>query len=86
MYKGIYSFLLRNNIPFDSQYGFRTKRSCKHTIFKLVGHLLQAKNDRKSSISVFLDLSKAFDTLDHAVLVMKLETYGIIGHLLCNGM
>ena len=49
---------------------------------ELVGHFLKAKNDRKSSISVFLDLSKAFDTLDHAVLVMELERYGIRGHLL----
>ena len=49
---------------------------------ELEGHLLQAKNDRKSSISVFLDLSKAFDMLDHAVLAMKLERYDIIGHLL----
>ena len=75
-------FSVEKYILLDSQYGFRTKRSCKHAIMELVGHLLQAKNDRKSSIGVFLDLSKAFDTLDHAVLVMILERYSIRGHLL----
>ena len=69
----MYSFLMANNIFFDSQYGFRSKRSCEHAILEMVGHLLQAKNENKHSIGVFLDLSKAFDTLDHTVLIHKLE-------------
>ena len=73
MYKGIYSFLSRNNIFFNSQYRLRMKKSCEHAIMELVGYLLQAKNDRKNSIGVFLDLSKAFDTLDHSMLIIKLE-------------
>ena len=39
----------------------------------MVGHVLHAKNDGKHAIGVFLDLSKAFDTLDHRVLISKLE-------------
>ena len=78
----MYSFLRRNNIFFDSQYGFRSKRSCEHTIMEMVSHLLQAKNDGKHSAGVFLELSKAFDTLDHPVLITKLERYGIRGQML----
>ena len=79
MYKWMYNFLTVNNIFFDSQYGFRSKRSCEHVILEMVDHLLQAKNENKNSIRVFLDLSRAFNTLDHTVLTQKLEHYGIGG-------
>ena len=48
----------------------------------MVGHVLQAKNEGKHSMGVFLDLSKAFDMLDHPVLIAKLERYGIRGNML----
>ena len=73
IYAKLYGFLTQHNLFFDSQYGYRTKRSCKHAIMEMVGHVLQAKNDGKHTIGVFLDLSKAFDTLDHMVLISKLE-------------
>ena len=73
VYKGIYSFMNTNNIFFESQYGFRMKRSCEHAILEMVEHLLQAKNSNKHSSGVFLDLSKAFNTLDHKLLLEKLE-------------
>ena len=82
MYNRMYGFLSRNNIFFDSQYGFRSKGSCEHAIMEMVGHVLQAKNEGKHSMGVFLDLSKAFDTLDHLVLIAKLERYGIRGNML----
>ena len=43
----------------------------------MVGHLLQAKNEKKHSIEFFLHLSKAFNTLDHTVLLKKLESFGV---------
>ena len=69
VYKHMYSFMNINNIFLDSQYGFRTKRSCEHAILEMMGHLLQAKNSNKHSSGVFLDLSKPFDTLDHKLLL-----------------
>ena len=55
---------------------------CKHAITELISHVLQSKNDEMHSAALFLDLSKAFDTLNHSVLLQKLERYGIRG--ICN--
>ena len=77
MYQGVYSFLIKNDALYDSQYGFGTKRSCEHAIQEMVGHLLQSRNENKHSIGIFLCLSKTFNMLDHVVLISKLEQYGI---------
>ena len=82
MYNRMYGFLSHNHNFFDSQYGFWSKRSCEHAIMEMVGHVLQANNEGKHSMGVFLDLCKAFDTLDHLVLIAKLERYGIRGNML----
>ena len=79
VYKRVYKFLDDNSILYDSQYGFRSKWSCSQAIAELTGKILQAREDGKKSASIFLDLSKAFDTLDHSVLLKKLDSYGIRG-------
>ena len=79
IYIRVYSFLEEHNILYDSQYGFRSKRSCNQAITELTGRLLQAKEQSLHSAAIFLDLSKAFDTLNHEVLLAKLYRYGIRG-------
>ena len=77
MYSRVYNFLDTTNQIYDSQYGFRSKQSCEHAISELVGNILKGKEKSEYTLSVFLDLSKAFDTLEYSTLFKKLEIYGI---------
>ena len=79
IYSRVYKFLDKNNILYESQYGFQNKRSCEQAICELLGHVLQAKESGDISAAMFLDLSKAFDTLNHSMLLKKLDRYGIRG-------
>ena len=76
----LYNFLDKNNIFYKRQYGFRTNNSCEQAIQDLCGHTLQYKEDGFKTAAILLDLSKAFDTLSHRLLLKKLELYGIRGH------
>ena len=82
MHTRLYSYLEHNHLLYPSQYGFRTRRSCKQAITELVRYILQSKNRNEHCASIFLDLSKAFDTLDHSILLQKLERYGVRGSIL----
>ena len=66
-------------ILYEGQYGFRKKKSTSMAIFELVEEITTAMDNSMSTVAVFIDLKKAFDTVDHNILLNKLEHYGIRG-------
>ena len=79
MYKRVYKFLTDTNQLYSSQYGFRSQHSCDHAINELLCSIIKNLERQWTTISIFLDLSKAFDTLEHQTIFKKLERYGIRG-------
>ena len=64
-----------NSLLTDCQFGFRTKRSTTDAINYIMERLYQNFNSRKITQGVFLDFSKAFDTINHEILVTKLSSF-----------
>ena len=77
VYKRIYDFFIRENLIFRSQYSFCKKHSCEHAVTELLGEITKGYENGKHTIAMFLDLSKAFDTISHELLFAKLECYGV---------
>ena len=79
VYKWTYTFLEKTNQLYNSQYGFRAKHSCEQAVSELLSEIVKGQEQNKMTVAIFLDLSKAFDTLSHDVLFSKLYKYGIRG-------
>ena len=71
--------MTEHDLLFKSQYGFRHKHSCEHGVTKLVGEIYKGMENNKHTMAIFIDLSKAFDTVSHDLLLKKLLLYGIHG-------
>ena len=77
-------FICRNNILTDCQFGFRTGRSSNMAIVNLMEKIANSLDNKKAVIGVFIDLKKAFHTIDHAILLLKLNHYGIPNQWVCS--
>ena len=79
MYNRIISYLEKFSILHNNQFGFRSKHSTTHALLLLTDRIQRSIDNGTYSCGIFLDLCKAFDTVDHKILLAKLEYYGIRG-------
>jgi hypothetical protein len=77
MYARLINFLNSNNTLTESQYGFRAGRSCEHALLDAQNNILSALNKKQIALLLLIDFSKAFDTVDHNILLHKLHHYGV---------
>ena len=79
MYKRLYTFLNNNNIIYNLQFGFRQQYSASHILINVTENIRKALDDGDIGCGVFVDLQKAFDIVDHQMLLAKLSHYEICG-------
>ena len=82
MYKRLYNHLLENQMLYSKQFGFQRGHSTEHAIMQLIDQINSSFEKNHFTLGVFIDLSKAFATVDHDVLITKLENYGVNGNKL----
>ena len=75
-------FLDDHEILSKTQFGFRKNMGTETALMHYIDHLQNELNDKKHAISIFMDLSKAFDVIDHKILETKLKPYGFRGKFL----
>ena len=82
VYDYLFDFICTNNILYDYQFGFRPGHSTQQAIITLIDKITKSLDNGDIVISLFIDLKKAFDTVDHRILLRKLYAYGIRGTML----
>ena len=79
MHKRLYDFLQNHNILNKAQFGFQKNMSTSLAIIEITERIRKSMEEKKVGCGLFVDLSKAFDTINHKILITKMEHYGIRG-------
>ena len=83
IFNQLYDHFQKHNLFFNGQYGFRRNHSTELATLDLIEKIQYQLDTHKNPFAIFLDLSKAFDTIDHDILLTKLYYYGIRNQVLC---
>ena len=82
MYRWLYCFFEQHDCLYNQQFGFRNSHSTDQALINITEKIRKALDNGNFACGVFLDLQKAFDTVNHEILISKLEYYGVRGTLL----
>ena len=79
MYNRLYDYVTKKKLLYINQHGFQAGHSTAMSLLNIQDKISEAIENNEFSVGLFLDLSKAFDSVDHKILIKKLENYGIRG-------
>ena len=79
--KTVYTYLVKNNLVFEKQYGFRSNCSTNHALISITERIKDFVDSGNHVCGIFIDLEKAFDTVNHEILCEKLNFYGLRGNI-----
>ena len=85
MYNRLYDYFTANSILLNKQFGFRAGHSTEHALLELIDQICGSFNDKSYFLGIFIDLSKALDTVDHSIFLKITKFYGIKGNV-CLGI
>ena len=75
----MYDYFTDNNLFYQHQYGFRSGHSTEMAVLETIDRISAEMDNYKTPLNIYLDLSKAFDTINHNFLLKKLNYYGVSG-------
>ena len=80
MYNCLHKYLKENDILYKKQFGFQQNHSTEHAILQLIDQVNDSFERNQFTLSIFIDFSKVFDTVDNKILISKLKNYGVTGN------
>ena len=78
MYNRLYEYFMNNNLIHQNEFGLQINNSTEHAILQFKRDITQKLDNGKFTLGIFMELSKAFDTINYLILLKKLKHYGLM--------